>query len=58
VLTVLLAVAVDCGNDSGQPFEHDEADSVRSYVLVDYSIGGTPRPRVPKGRQGPPGPRD
>ena len=49
VLTVLLAIAgVDCGDDGGLPFNQDEADSVLSYLLVDYSIGGDSLAKGPK----------
>lgn len=49
VLTVLLAIAgVDCGDDGGLPFKQDEADSVLSYLLVDYSIGGDSLAKGPK----------
>jgi hypothetical protein len=50
VLTVLLAVAgVDCGIlGGGQPFSVNEADSVLSYLLVDYSIGGDSQAKGPK----------
>ncbi|MGH8990542.1 MAG: hypothetical protein ACRDYV_02835 [Acidimicrobiia bacterium] len=50
VLTVLLAVVgVGCGlAGGGQPFGQDNADSVLSYLLVDYSIGGDPVAKGPK----------
>ncbi|MGH9039552.1 MAG: hypothetical protein ACRDZ3_04915 [Acidimicrobiia bacterium] len=41
MLTALLVVAgVGCNLGGGQPFGEDDADSVLSYLLVDYSIGG------------------
>lgn len=50
VLSALLAVAgVDCGiGGGGLPFSQDEADSVLSFLLVDYSIGGDARAKGPK----------
>jgi hypothetical protein len=51
VLSVLLAVAgVGCsrGEDRRTAFERDEADSVLSYLLVDYSIGGDSQAKGPK----------
>ncbi|MGH9022049.1 MAG: hypothetical protein ACRDV9_02965 [Acidimicrobiia bacterium] len=48
VLAVVLAVAgVGCGG-GGPAFEQDEADSVLSYILVDYSIGGDTRAKGPE----------
>ncbi len=48
VLALLLAVAgVGCGDDGGA-FGEDDADSVLSYLLVDYSIGGDPLAKGPK----------
>jgi hypothetical protein len=38
-----------CGNlFGGPPFSEKEADSVPSYILVDYSIGGDPQAEGPK----------
>jgi hypothetical protein len=49
-LSVLVAVAgVNCGNLlGGPPFSEKEADSVLSYILVDYSIGGDGQAEGPK----------
>ncbi len=50
VFSVLVALAgVDCGSlGGGPPFSEDEADSVLSYLLVDYSIGGDSQAKGPK----------
>jgi hypothetical protein len=51
VSAVLLAVAgVGCGlmNRGGPVFGADDADSVLSYLLVDYSIGGDSEANGPK----------
>ena len=50
-LAVLLAVAgVGCGlmNRGGPAFREGDADSVLSYLLVDYSIGGDSQAKGPK----------
>lgn len=50
VLSVLAALAgTGCGNLlGGPPFSERGADSVLSYLLVDYSIGGDSQARGPK----------
>jgi len=49
VLSVLLAVAgLGCSSGGGTPFGQDDADSVLSYLLVDYSIGGDAQAKGPK----------
>lgn len=49
VLTVLLAVpGVGCDLGGDQPFGRDEADSVVTYYLADYSIGGEALATGPK----------
>lgn len=50
VLSVLVALAgVGCGNLLGRPpFSEKGADSVLSYILVDYSIGGEAQAKGPK----------
>jgi hypothetical protein len=50
VLSVLIALAgVNCsGLLGGPPFSEKSADSVLSYILVDYSIGGDARAKGPK----------
>lgn len=50
MLSVLMALAgVSCGNLlGGPPFSEKEADSVLSYILVDYSIGGDAQAEGPK----------
>ena len=50
VLSVLAALAgVNCGVlGGGPPFSEKGADSVLSYILVDYSIGGETRAKGPK----------
>lgn len=50
VLSVLVALAgVGCGIlGGGAPFSEKGADSVLSYLLVDYSIGGDPQAKGPK----------
>lgn len=49
VFTVLVALAgVGCGSLGGPPFSVKEADSVLSYLLVDYSIGGDSQAKGPK----------
>lgn len=50
VLSVLVALTgVNCGNLlGGPPFSEKEADSVLSYILVDYSIGGEGQAEGPK----------
>ena len=50
---VLLALVVLVGADcrsllGGPPFSEKEADSVLSYILVDYSIGGETQAEGPK----------
>ena len=47
---MLIALAgVSCGNLlGGPPFSEKEADSVLSYILVDYSIGGDAQAEGPK----------
>lgn len=47
---MLAALAgVNCGNLlGGPPFSEREADSVLSYILVDYSIGGETQAEGPK----------
>jgi hypothetical protein len=49
-LTLLVALAsVNCGTLlGGPPFSEKEADSVLSYILVDYSIGGDAQAEGPK----------
>lgn len=48
--SMLIALAsVNCGNLlGGPPFSEKEADSVLSYILVDYSIGGDTQAEGPK----------
>ena len=50
VSSMLIALAgVSCGNLlGGPPFSEKEADSVLSYILVDYSIGGDAQAEGPK----------
>lgn len=50
VSSMLIALAgVNCGNLlGGPPFSEKEADSVLSYILVDYSIGGDAQAEGPK----------
>jgi hypothetical protein len=50
VLVLLVALtAVNCSTLlGGPPFSEKEADSVLSYILVDYSIGGEPQAEGPK----------
>ena len=50
VLSVLVALAgVGCRRlVGGPPFSEGEADSVLSYLLVDYSIGGDSQAKGPK----------
>lgn len=49
VLSVLLAVAgAGCNSGGGTAFGRDDADSVLSYLLVDYSIGGDAQAKGPK----------
>ena len=50
VWSVLIALAgVSCGGIlGGPPFSERSADSVLSYILVDYSIGGDARAKGPK----------
>jgi hypothetical protein len=50
VLSLALALAgTNCGNLlGGPPFSEKSADSVLSYILVDYSIGGDARAKGPK----------
>ena len=51
VLSVLAALSgVNCSGKllGGPPFSEKEADSVLSYILVDYSIGGEAQAEGPK----------
>jgi hypothetical protein len=50
VLSVLVALSgVACGIlGGGAPFSEKQADSVLSYLLVDYSIGGDTHAKGPK----------
>ena len=50
VLSMLVALTGwNCGNLlGGPPFSEKEADSVLSYILVDYSIGGDTQAEGPK----------
>lgn len=50
VSSMLVVLAgVNCGNLlGGPPFSEKEADSVLSYILVDYSIGGDAQAEGPR----------
>ena len=50
MLSALVVLAgANCGNLlGGPPFSEKEADSVLSYILVDYSIGGDAQAEGPK----------
>lgn len=50
VLSAVFALTgANCGNLlGGPPFSEKEADSVLSYILVDYSIGGDAQAKGPK----------
>ena len=48
-LPLIALVGANCGNLlGGPPFTEKDADSVLSYILVDYSIGGQTQAEGPK----------